>query len=146
MWQEVKIPSVEEEDSRRLHRELERIKNEEKQHRTRIRSLLKLHGIRPDVKLGGRGWKEYLERLQGILPEGLWQELVRETERLALTRGQIRILEGPQKKEIIENVDADEIINKIFRLSLLRGIGAGSAWLLVMEFFGWRQFKNRRCR
>ena len=27
---------------------------------------------------------------------------------------------------------------------LLRGIGLNSAWLFVMEFFGWREFRNRR--
>jgi transposase len=27
---------------------------------------------------------------------------------------------------------------------LLKGIGINGAWLLVMEFFGWREFKNRR--
>jgi transposase len=26
----------------------------------------------------------------------------------------------------------------------LRGIGANGAWLLVREFFGWRQVRNRR--
>jgi transposase len=26
----------------------------------------------------------------------------------------------------------------------LRGLGMTGAWLLVMEFFGWREFKNRR--
>jgi transposase len=26
----------------------------------------------------------------------------------------------------------------------LRGIGANSAWLYVMEFFGWRRIRNRR--
>jgi transposase len=26
----------------------------------------------------------------------------------------------------------------------LRGIGVNSAWLYVMEFFGWRAFRNRR--
>ena len=30
------------------------------------------------------------------------------------------------------------------RLLRLRGIGENSAWLLVMEFFAWRQFRNRR--
>jgi len=30
------------------------------------------------------------------------------------------------------------------RLLRVRGIGANSAWLYVMEFFGWRQFRNRR--
>ena len=26
----------------------------------------------------------------------------------------------------------------------LKGVGLNGAWLLVYEFFGWRQFKNRR--
>jgi transposase len=30
------------------------------------------------------------------------------------------------------------------QLMLLKGIGINGAWLLVMEFFGWRAFKNRR--
>ena len=30
------------------------------------------------------------------------------------------------------------------RLLRVRGIGVNSAWLYVMEFFGWRQFRNRR--
>src|SRR5207244_11523882 len=30
------------------------------------------------------------------------------------------------------------------QLMLLKGIGINGAWLLVMEFFGWREFKNRR--
>lgn len=144
VWKELTVPSIEEEDNRRLHRELEQIKKEEKQHRTRIRSLLKLCGIRPDVKPGGRGWREYLESLKEVLLVGLWQELRRETERLALVKGQITILEGTQEKELAERHETDEIFHKIFVLSLLRGIGAGSAWLLVMEFFGWRRFKNRR--
>ncbi|MGH8497437.1 MAG: hypothetical protein ACRERV_01285, partial [Methylococcales bacterium] len=144
VWQEVRIPSEEEEDKRRLHRELERLKNEDRQHRMRIRSLLKLHGIRPAMHPGGRGWSQYLEELQAILPAGAWREVVRESERLELVKGQIRSLEGTQKKDIAESAETDEIIQKIFTLSLLRGIGAGSAWMLVMEFFGWRQFKNRR--
>ena len=30
------------------------------------------------------------------------------------------------------------------QLMQLKGIGINGAWLLVMEFFGWRAFKNRR--
>ena len=35
-------------------------------------------------------------------------------------------------------------IDKVRQLMLLKGIGINGAWLLVMEFFGWRTFKNRR--
>ncbi|MGH8474718.1 MAG: hypothetical protein ACRERV_00125 [Methylococcales bacterium] len=82
--------------------------------------------------------------MQAILPEGAWQEVVRASERLELLKEQIRLLEGTQKKEIMESREADEIIKKIFTLSLLRGIGAGSAWLLVMDKIAGSDLANGR--
>jgi len=38
----------------------------------------------------------------------------------------------------------DASIEKVRQLMLLKGIGINGAWLLVMEFFSWRAFKNRR--
>ncbi|HLD77791.1 MAG TPA: transposase, partial [archaeon] len=38
----------------------------------------------------------------------------------------------------------DPAIAQVHQLHQLRGIGEDSAWLYVMEFFGWRQFRNRR--
>ena len=35
-------------------------------------------------------------------------------------------------------------IEEVRQLMKLRAIGPNSAWLLVMEFFGWRQFCNQR--
>ena len=40
VWSVVRVPSPEAEDSRQLHRELEVLKEEKKQHRVRIQSLL----------------------------------------------------------------------------------------------------------
>jgi transposase len=34
-------------------------------------------------------------------------------------------------------------LEKVRQLMQLKGIGINGAWLLVMEFFGWRDFKNR---
>jgi transposase len=34
---------------------------------------------------------------------------------------------------------------KVKAMMMLKGIGWQSAWILVMELFGWRTFKNRRC-
>ncbi len=144
VWRVVRVPSLEEEDRRRLHRELERLKKEEKQHRTRIRSLLKLQGIRPGVNPQGRGWSAYLESLKEELPSRAFAELVRESERLALVKSQERALEA-ERKQAIEQGPLDELaLQQILALSLLRGIGRSSAWVLVMEFFSWREFKNRR--
>jgi transposase len=144
VWRVVRVPSPEEEDRRRLHRELERIKNEDKQHRTRIRSLLKLQGVRPALNPGGRGWSEYVASLREVLPERAWSEVVRQSERLVLVKSQRRVLEGEQKEALEQASSEDEAMQKILALALLRGIGGGSAWQLVMEFFGWRRFKNRR--
>ena len=144
VWRVVRVPSVEEEDRRRPYRELERIKKEEKQHRTRIRSLLKLHGIRPPMNPGGRGWQGYLVHLEQILPPGAWSEIMRESERLVLIKSQRRELEAQQQQRLAQGSEDDALLQQIVALSLLKGIGSGSAWQLVMEFFGWRQFKNRR--
>jgi transposase len=35
-------------------------------------------------------------------------------------------------------------LEKVRQLMQLKGIGINGAWLLVMEFFGWRELKNRR--
>jgi transposase len=38
----------------------------------------------------------------------------------------------------------DASLEKIRQLMHLRGIGSNGSWLFVMEFFSWRDFKNRR--
>jgi len=54
------------------------------------------------------------------------------------------MLQGEQRAAIEQASEEDEVLRKVMALALFRGIGLGSAWLLVMEFFGWRDFKNRR--
>src|SRR5882762_9503351 len=49
-WGVVRVPSPEEEDARRLHRELERLKRERLAHRLRIQSLLVTQGARLTIK------------------------------------------------------------------------------------------------
>jgi transposase len=144
VWRVIRVPSVAEEDRRRPHRELERIKKEEKQHRTRMRSLLKLHGVRPPMNPGGRGWAAYVADLERLLPLAACAEVRRETARLELVKGQRRELEAEQQEVLAEVAEDDALLQQIVALALLKGIGQGSAWQLVMEFFGWRQFKNRR--
>jgi transposase len=52
VWSVVRVPSPEDEDRRQLHRELEVLKEERKQHRVRIQSLLFTQGI--DVQVGAK--------------------------------------------------------------------------------------------
>jgi transposase len=55
VWAVARIPTPEQEDDRRLHRELERLRQERTAHTNRIRSLLVLHNLRVRY-VGGRIW------------------------------------------------------------------------------------------
>jgi transposase len=90
-----------------------------------------------------------LERLQEVrqwdgtpLPSGLRTRLEREFERLELVKQQIKALEA-ERREVIRH-SSDPSVEMVRQLLRLKGIGVQSAWLYVMEFFGWRQFCNRR--
>jgi transposase len=52
----------------------------------------------------------------------------------------IRTLEAERRK-ILRDCP-DDVIEKVLQLNTLKGIGINSAWLYVMEFFGWREFRN----
>lgn len=143
VWSVLNIPSPAEEDERRLHRELERLKKERTAHRNRIRSLLALHGI--SLKLNA----ELASRLDSLLlwdgtpfPEDLKNELKREIKRLDLLEEQIKSLEKEQKDRLKSAQTAN--LQKVAKLVVLCGIGSTSAWVFVMEFLGWRHFNNRR--
>ena len=142
-WSVVRVPSVEEEDARRLHRELERLKRERLAHRVRMQSLLVTQDVRLTIKSAARLRLETLTLWDGrSLPGELRCELEREVERLALVARQIAALEAERRERLREpKTDAERSIVQLMRLG---AIGPTSAWLLVMEFFGWRRFRNRR--
>jgi transposase len=142
VWSVVRVPSVEEEDGRRLHRELESLKKERTRHRNRIRSLLFGQGIRL------RRWKDVKAVLEGRrlwdgrpLPRGLKGELERELARYELVEEQVKLLHGEQERQIKEPSSANS--RKAARLVRLRAVGPRSSWVVSHEF-GWRRFKNRR--
>jgi len=142
-WSVVRVPSIEEEDARHLHRELERLKRERLAHRVRMQSLLVTQGVRMTIKGSTRLRLETLALWDGrALPTELRAELERERERLALIERQIAQLEGA-RRERLQN-PRTEAERRIVHLMRLGAIGPASAWLLVMEFFGWRDFRNRR--
>jgi transposase len=145
VWHVVRVPSVEQEDARRLHRELERLKKESTQHCNRVKSLLIVHGIRVE-RLVLSNWEEQVNdfgQWNGqALPADARQELIREGQRLSLVREQIRRIEAEQR-ERLQSSD-DPMVEKVRQLMNLRAFAQKSAWVFVMEFFGWREFKNRR--
>jgi transposase len=138
VWAVARIPTPEQEDERRVHRELGRLRQERTAHSNRIRSLLVLHNLRVE-HIGGRAWARWWAQQAGQLLPGLRAEIEREFERLSLVAGQIRTLEALQARQVRSGAQP-----AIAVLSRLAGIGTGSAWTLVKELFGWRQFHNRR--
>src|ERR671925_903593 len=143
VWRVVHVPSVEAEDQRHLHRDLETLKQERASTTTRIQGLLSSQGIRLTSlsKL-----PEQLDALRlwdgSPIPPGLRRRVLRVYAHHAFLSEQIAALEAERRAQLQASTDAR--IDKVRQLMQLKGIGINGAWLLVMEFFGWRAFKNRR--
>jgi transposase len=144
VWSVVRVPDREAEDSRQLHRGLEVLKEERKQHRVRIQSLLFTQGI--DVKVGTK----FLANLEGLrcgngepVPVQMGERIEAEFHRLQLVEAQIREVKAKQVQQV-RTAQQEAAIEKVRRLQRLMAIGLGSSWIFVMELFGWRVFQNRR--
>jgi transposase len=144
VWSVVRVPSVAEEDGRQVGRELESLKKERTEHCNRIRGLLASQGV--EVGAGRVGIRRGLEAVRlwdgSALASDLRARLERERERLELVETQIQALEKQRCERVAQ--PAGSALEQVRQLLLLRAIGINSAWLFVMEFFAWRQFRNRR--
>lgn len=139
----VHVPSVTEEDDRRLHRERGRLLKERTQHNNRLLGLLVAQGIRLKVKADFATQLDQVRLWDGReLPADLKAELLREWERYQMVNEQIQALEALQRERVADA--SGEALAFVEQLMQLRGVGWQSAWSLVMEFFGWRTFANRR--
>jgi transposase len=139
----VRVPSPEEEDRRHLHRELLTMKRDRTRLANRIQGLLANQGLRVDWRKPLSRQLDALRSWERIaLPNGLRARLDQERERLELLNRQIEALEATRREQIRAGRDAG--VEKVQQLLMLQGVGSNSAWLYVMEFFAWRQFRNRR--
>jgi transposase len=138
VWSVVRVPTPEQEDARRAHRELGRLGQERTAHMNRIRALLVLQNLRVKY-VGGRLWQRWWSGHAGQLLPGVRAEIERESARLSLVRGQMRTMEAEQRQAVAADTEP-----QVVRLAQMRAIGIGSGWVLVKELFGWRRFHNRR--
>ena len=144
VWSVVKVPTVEQEDARQLHRELWTLKQERTRVLNRMRGLVAAHGV--TLKGRGKGFLRWLEEV-GLwdgsgLALGVRRRLEREYARLELIGEQIRGIEK-ERREAMEDL-GDERVKKVRSLMGFRALGMETAWLYTMEFFSWRGFRNRR--
>jgi len=143
VWSVVHVPSVEVEDQRHLHRQMLAFKADRTRHTNRIKGLLASQGVAVPLT------RDFLEQVKTIhlwdgssLPAGLRARLEREYASYQAVDGQIRDLEAERREKIRHSEQAsDEMVRQLLKL---RGIGENSAWLVVKEFFAWRDFHNRR--
>jgi len=139
----VVMPSVEEEDLRRCHRERDRLIRERKAHINRIKGLLFGQGIR------GINVKSRYKTLTPAsmvtgdgrpLPERLGREITREIERLAQVQAQIVDIEHERDHPATSCVATERKRHDLLRL---KGLGPALSSTLTREVY-YRQFANRR--
>jgi transposase len=144
LWRVVRVPSREDEDARHLHRELEALKRERTRYRNRIHGIL----IQQGVRVRNPSTKKFVKALELMrtwdgreLPAEMKVRLARVHERLRLVEDQISALVKEKMQRLKEE---NARMAQVAQLLRLPGIGPVSSWTFVMEFFGWRRFRNRR--
>ena len=141
----VRVPTPDEEDAKRPHRERQHLVQDKLRIENRIEALLFTQGIRERPSL--RSWERDMEALRTgdgrPLPPLLRRELDRLRRRLVLVLGLIRELEADRDQTLEQTAAADAMAGKITALQRLRGIGGNFAAVLGREVF-YRSFGNRR--
>jgi len=143
VWSVVNPPSPEEEDQRQLHRDLMALKRERTHHINRIKGLLASQGVKIAIKTDFLTQLETMHLWDGSrLGDGMQNRLKREYQRYQLVQAQILQIDRI-RRDAIRTSDAPAL-EQVRHLLRLKGIGINSAWVYVMEFFTWRNFRNRR--
>jgi transposase len=147
VWSVVRVPTIAEEDDRRLHRERDRLINERVQHVNRIKGLCAVHGIYDYEPLRSHRIKR-LEQLRTgdgrQLPPRVTAEIRRELQRLELVLQMIKAIE--KERDVMALGKAPSTYGnakKVQQLVKIGSIGPEIATVLVGEVF-YRQFNNRQ--
>jgi transposase len=140
----VHVPTPDEEDGKRVHREREYLVQERTRIENRISALLVTQGIRARPSL--RSWERDMALLETgdgrKLPQHLASELNRLRRRLVLVRELISELDT-EREEHLTATSSDAITAKVTALSEIYGIGDNFAAVLAREVF-YRHFGNRK--
>ena len=139
-WRVVHVPTV---ARRHAHRELARLTRERTRGVNQIKGLLAAHGIHLTTLRQLPDQVPELTQWDGQpLPDGVRERLLTTWDRLLLIHTQRVALIRARRALLVAS--GDPAIAMVRQLLRLRGIGEMSAWLLTMELFSWRRFRNRR--
>ncbi len=152
----VRVPSVAEEDRKRLLRERQRLVKERTSLTNAIKGLLKLHGVfdlEPRAGDFDAAFAAVTTACGKPLPPRARREIERLAERLGLVMRQVEAIEAERDAAVPAGAavrraeapagSAARADASIAVLARLKGIGANDATLLTHEVF-YRQFRNRR--
>ncbi|MGA7326731.1 MAG: IS110 family transposase [Rhodomicrobium sp.] len=142
----VRVPTVEEEDRRRLGRERKTLITERSKHINRIKGLLFSQGISGYEPIR-RDRRARLDELRTgdsrPLPQYLKAQISRELDRMELLLEQLKAVEADRDVLVAPTTDAAQMPARVAMLMGLRGIGAEFANILYSEGL-FRHFDNRR--
>ncbi len=147
---QVRVPSIEEEDRKRLLRERQRLVKERTSLTNAIKGLLKLHGIfdlEPRAADFDAAFAAVTTACGEPFPPRARREIERLAERLGLVMQQIEAVEA-ERDAAVRRTEAGagstaRADATIAMLSRLKGVGTNDATLLTHEVF-YREFRNRR--
>ena len=141
VWSVVRVPSVEEEDRRQLHRELTTAKCDRTRVSNRIKGLLAGYGVQLTLRGDVDAQLEQVHQWDGSpLPPALLSRLKRAWQQVCFLTAHIQTLEAQRRAVLRRREDA--VVDQVRQLFTLRGIGVNSAWLYVRAFFAWRDFQT----
>jgi transposase len=141
VWSVVRVPSVEEEDRRQLHRDMLTTKQDRTRIINRIKGLLAGHGVQIALQGDVDTQLDQARQWDGSpLPSALRTRLKRAWQQVGFLTAHIQTLEA--ERRVLLRRRTDPVIAQVRQLFTLRGIGVNSAWLYVMEFFAWRDFSD----
>lgn len=143
VWHVVRVPNVEEEDARHLHRQRETLQQERTRLMNRLQGLLTTQGLTVPLRA------DFLDRVAAVrlwdgtpVPTGLQQRLRCVWAQLVFLNEQLADVDETRAALA---TDPQTVTGRcVTQLQTLQGIGAIGAWSLTTEIFGWRQIRNGR--
>jgi transposase len=141
VWSSVRVPSREAEDRRQRHRAWATATRERPRVINRLKGRLASQGLVLPPSGDFQPQLESLRRWDGSpLPAGLRHRLGQEWEQVQGLAQRIGQLAAERRAWMQTAAEASR--QQVRQLLPLQGMGTHSAWVLVMECFGWRAFRH----
>jgi transposase len=142
----VRIPTIEEEDAKRIERERKNLVEERTRIVSRIKGLLALHGIWLSSKRINKGLQDRLDTMKTgdgrQLPPFLRHDIERMIRHYEFICSQLTQVEADRRAALTDETSSFPNRDKVRRLATLGSVGETTATVLVAEVFH-RTFESR---